>query len=98
MWLHLLGQANFVAGKYAEAVRFLEERILRQPKTDISRVVLAACYGHLGRLDEARRLWNEVLAINPNFSLEQKESVLPFKFREDWDRFVEGLRKAGVVA
>jgi adenylate cyclase len=97
MWLHFLAHANFVAGRYAEAIRFLEERIRRQPQTDISRVLLAACYGHLDRLEDARRLWKEVLAINPTFSLEQKESVLPFKFREDWERFVEGLRKAGVA-
>ena len=37
--------------------------------TDVSRALLAASYGHLGRMEEARRAWSEMLKINPDFSL-----------------------------
>lgn len=96
MWLHFLGHAYFMKGDYETAARYLRERILRQPDTDLSRTMLASAYGHLGRVDEARRLWNEVFEVNPHYSLEQKERVLPYKDPSDWNRFVDGLKKAGL--
>ncbi|MEO9613104.1 MAG: adenylate/guanylate cyclase domain-containing protein [Nitratireductor sp.] len=96
MWLHFLGHAYFMKGEYETAARYLRERILRQPDTDLSRTMLAAAYGHLGRVEEARRLWKEVFEVNPHYSLEQKERVLPYKDPSDWSRFVDGLKKAGL--
>ncbi|WP_343040453.1 adenylate/guanylate cyclase domain-containing protein [Nitratireductor arenosus] len=96
MWLHFLGHAYFMKGDYETAARYLRERILRQPNTDLSRTMLAAAYGHLGRADDARRLWDEVFEVNPHYSLEQKERVLPYKDPSDWTRFVDGLKKAGL--
>lgn len=96
MWLHFLGHAYFMKGDYETAARYLRERILRQPKTDLSRAMLASAYGHLGRIEDARRLWNEVLTVNPDYSLEQKARVLPYKDPSDWQRFMDGLAKAGL--
>jgi adenylate cyclase len=96
MWLHFLGHAYFMKGDYETAARYLRERILRQPDTDLSRTMLAAAYGHLGRVEEARRLWKEVFEVNPHYSLEQKERILPYKDPSDWSRFVDGLKKAGL--
>jgi adenylate cyclase len=95
-WLHFLALAYFGTGSYEEAAATLRRRIIRRPDTDISRVLLAACYGYLGRLDEARVLWREALQYNPNYSLEQKRRVLPYKNPADFDKLVEGLRKAGL--
>lgn len=94
--LHFLAHAYFVRGDYAEAVALLQRRIRLHPKTDISRVLLASCWGHLGREDEARTAWAEALAINPSYSLERKAHILPYKDPADRGRFVEGLRKAGL--
>jgi adenylate cyclase len=38
----------------------------------------------------------EALRVNPSYSLEQRRKVLPYKNPEDFDRVVEGLRKAGL--
>ena len=38
----------------------VRERIARSPATDSSRLVLAACYGQLGKIDEARSAWSEI--------------------------------------
>ena len=62
----------------------------------MSRVLLAACYGHLGRKDEAREAWDEALRVNPDYSLEHRQRVLPYKYPADFDRIAEGLRKAGL--
>lgn len=96
MLLHFLGHAHFMTGDYDTAAAYLRERIEKHPETDVSRVLLASCYGHLGRIDEARRLWEETLRINPAYSLEQKNRILPYKDPSDWERFVEGLSRAGL--
>jgi adenylate cyclase len=96
IWLHFLAHAYFVQADYQQAATLLERRILRQPATDISRVLLASCYGHLGREAEARASWAKTLEINPNYSIEQKARVLPYKNPADWQRFVDGLGKAGL--
>jgi hypothetical protein len=36
--------------------------------TDFSRVALASALGHLGQVDEARRIWAELKEINPKYS------------------------------
>jgi adenylate cyclase len=94
--LHLLAQAHFSLEQYETAITLLLDRIARNPNTDASRMYLAACYGHLGRIDEARAAWAALLEVNPNFSLTQRARVLPFKDAGDFQRIVEGLAKAGL--
>ena len=97
LWLHFQAQAMFQLGRYEDAVASLKRRLARNPGTDVSRVLLAASYGHLGRFDEARVEWQEVFRINPDYSLEHRRKVLPYKNPADFDRIVEGLCKAGLV-
>jgi len=94
--LHYLAQANFSLSNYGTAAKQLLERIARTPGTDSSRMMLAACYGHLGRVEEARAAWAELLKVNPDFSLEQRERVLPYKDPRDFARIADGLAKAGL--
>ena len=94
--LHFVAQANFSLGNYGTAAKQLMERISRTPGTDSSRMMLAACYGHLGRTEDARTAWAELLKVNPDFSLEQRARVLPYKDPRDFARIAEGLAKAGL--
>jgi tetratricopeptide (TPR) repeat protein len=94
--LHFLAQANFSLGNYETAVGQLVERIARNPGTDASRMLLASCYGHLGRVEDARTAWAELLKVNPEFSLMQRARVLPYKEAGDFQRIVQGLAKAGL--
>ena len=94
--LYFRAQAAYQQGQYDEAVSLLKRRILRSPETDTSRVLLAASLGQMGLVDEAREAWREALAINPAYSLEQRRNVLPYKNPDDFERVVEGLRKAGL--
>jgi adenylate cyclase len=59
-------------GKYEIAAQQLVDRIARNPSTDASRMLLASCYGYLGRAEEARTVWAELLKVNPDFSLMQR--------------------------
>ena len=96
MWLHFQGQVYYQLRRYEEAENVLKRRIFRTPETDASRVLLAATYGQTGRLDEAREQWREALRVNPDYSLEHRRKVLPYKNPEDFEHVVEGLRKAGL--
>lgn len=94
--LHILGQAHFSLGQYETAATHLLERIARNPNTDASRMLLAACYGHLGRTEDARAAWQGLLGVNPGFSMTQRSQVLPYKDSSDFDRIARGLAKAGL--
>jgi adenylate cyclase len=94
--LHFVAQAHFALGNYDDAVKLLKERIARNPGTDSSRMFLAAAYGHLGKVDEAHEAWAELLKINPDFSVAQRERVMPYKDASAFQRIVEGLTKAGL--
>ena len=96
LYLHVQAQAYFQLGRYEEAIEFLKRRLIRKPDTDISRVLLASSYGHIGRMEDAESEFQEVLRINPNYSLERRKKIFPYKNDEDFDRLVEGLRKAGL--
>jgi adenylate cyclase len=93
--LHVIAQAYFAMGQFDEAVALLA-RILRDPGSDISRVLLASCYGHLGQAERARSEWAAALQINPEYSLDHRRRVLPYKDPGAFERVVDGLRKAGL--
>lgn len=95
--LHFQALTSFQLGRYEEAVDLLMHRLARNAVTDVSRALLAASYGHLGRFAEARAAWQEVLRVNPDYSLEYRRKVLPYKNPAEFEHVVDGLRKAGVV-
>jgi adenylate cyclase len=96
-FLHFLGLAYLLAGKYETAAALLRQRILLVPNTDFSRALLASALGHLGEVDEAKRVWAELLQINPNYKFADHVGRQPFKRQEDVEQIAAGLRKAGVL-
>ena len=94
--LHFLGMAYLLAGKYETAAALLKERILLVPGTDFSRVLMASALGHLGEVDEARRIWHELNEINPKYSFNEHFGRQPFQREEDVQRIADGLAKAGL--
>ncbi|OAP36972.1 guanylyl cyclase [Sinorhizobium glycinis] len=96
-YLHFLGTAYFVAGDYEKAAALFSDRIEVNPTTDLSRAFLAATLGHLGKRDEAHRIWRELMEINPKYSPAEHVARLPFRDPSDAEKITEGLRKAGLV-
>jgi adenylate cyclase len=94
-FLHFLGIAYLLAGKYETAAAMLRQRILLVPNTDFSRAVLAATLGHLGEIEEARRVWAELMEINPKFSFSAYIGRQPMR-PDDAERVVAGLAKTGL--
>jgi adenylate cyclase len=92
--LHYTGVAYRVNGEYEKAIEFFKKATERNPDYWLSHFGLAACYGLLGREEEARAAAAEVLRIRPNFSLEKVYT--PYRDKADKMRTFEVLRKAGL--
>jgi adenylate cyclase len=95
-YTHFLGSAYLGADQYETAAAAFRERIRLAPKTDLSRAFLASALGHLGEIDEARRIWHELVEINPRYSLAEHLGRLPFQNQADVDRISKGLALAGL--
>jgi adenylate cyclase len=96
-YLHFLGMAYLLAGKYETGANHFRERIRLVPGTDFSRASLASALGHLGEIDEARRIWRELMEINPKYLFSEHFGRLPFKRQEDGRMIIDGLTKAGLL-
>jgi adenylate cyclase len=97
MALQYLGRAQFALEHYEDAERTFTRRLIHAPHSDMTRAFLASLYGHTGRVEEARRLWREVLEINPDFSVERIRRSLPYQDPAWFDRYADGLSKAGLL-
>ncbi|HZZ23821.1 MAG TPA: adenylate/guanylate cyclase domain-containing protein [Roseiarcus sp.] len=93
VYMHIQAQALYQLGRYSEAAALLKRRILRNPDTDSSRVLLAAAYGQMGQFESAREAWREALHVNPAYSLEHRRKVLPYKNPEDFELVVPPSRR-----
>src|SRR5262249_46484420 len=97
VWIHAQGRALFVLERYDEAEVSFRRRLIHQPRSDLTRAYLASLYGHTGRHDEARRIWDELMTLHPEYTVEHTVRVLPYRDRAPLAQFVEGLRRAGLA-
>lgn len=95
--LHFLAEARISLGQYEEAVDALKLRLERNPDSPTGHALLASCYGNLGRIEEGRETLAKLHRIDPQFSLERRRQVLPFKNPADFERRLEGFRKVGMT-
>jgi adenylate cyclase len=91
-----LGHSYHLMGRYEEAIAAFKKALTRNPNDSPAHQFLAAIYSELGREEEARAEVAEILRISPNFSLEVLRQRLPYKDPADLERFLDGLRKAGL--
>jgi TolB-like protein len=93
--LLVIGAAHFASRRFGEAVPKLLLAIHEDPGFPLPYRCLAACYAHMGRLDEAQAMIKRLRAISP--VVEPDASFL--RKAEDRELFLSGLRlAAGEVA
>ena len=90
-----LGQAYFILGLYNEAIEAFQRGIESNPASERLHVWLAAAYAQAGEIDEAEWETDQVLTLNPEFSLQNVQNAFPFKEPTDLKHFLDGLRRAG---
>ncbi|MGH8595770.1 MAG: adenylate/guanylate cyclase domain-containing protein, partial [Gammaproteobacteria bacterium] len=91
-YLWYLADAYNAMGKAAEVIATVQ----RMQNPDEGRRLLAANYAHLGRMDEARTQAREVLRLHPGFTIERWRHRPPYRDPSILERYVEGMRKAGL--
>ena len=88
--LSLMGLASFFKRQFDEAAAKLLLSIQDHPGYPNPYRFLAACYAHMGRLDEARAIVTRLRAISP----EVVPSIQPWRNPEDRELLLSGLRLA----
>jgi adenylate cyclase len=97
MALHFMGRALLALDRFDEAETAFKKRLALQPHSDMTRFYLACLYARTGRHEEARRYWDELMEINPQFSLDHLKRGLPYRDPQTLDRMADGLRAAGIA-
>jgi adenylate cyclase len=88
--LHVMGMAYFLKREFDEAASKLLLAIQDHPRFPVTYRTLAACYAHMGRLDEARAIVARLRALTPQVI----PSDLPLRNPEDRELLLSGLRLA----
>lgn len=97
LYLHFMGMAHLLARDFETAVARFKERIAASPSTDLSRGLMIAALGHLGRTEEARKVRRDLSEINPEYSFTEHVGRLPLKDPALLDMLVEGYRRVGLT-
>jgi TolB-like protein/class 3 adenylate cyclase len=88
--VNVIGAAHFFRRRFNEAVPQLLLAIQEDPNFPSPYRVLAACYAHMGRLDEAREIVKRLRAITPVVV----PSVISYRNLAHRELFLSGLRLA----
>ena len=89
-YLNGIGEANFFSRRFDEAAANLLASLERAPGFPITYRVLASCYAHMGRLDDAREIVSRLRAIAPAIM----EPGIRYRDRELRELFLSGLQLA----
>lgn len=97
VYLYVESIGLFHLERYQDVVDLLESAVARNPAYDRIHLMLAASYAKLGRHDDAEWSVQEAEALIPGLTLtdERNDSVL--RRSEDIERYIDGLREAGLA-
>jgi len=93
-YLNAFGEAHFFSRRFDEAAANLLASLERAPSFPVTYRVLAACYAHMGRLDEAREIVRRLRVITPVVM----ERATRYRTPECRELFLSGLRLAASEA
>ncbi|MCW5745163.1 MAG: hypothetical protein KIT36_03055 [Alphaproteobacteria bacterium] len=85
-----------LAGRYQDAVVAAQPILREHPNFTAVYVPVIVSLAYLGRGEEARNLAKQLLSLQPGFTVQMYSETSPLERVEDRDRFVVGLRMAGL--
>jgi adenylate cyclase len=94
--LNGLAHSLRVVGRYEEAVAIFKKLLQKLPDNLIGQLGLTATYSMMGRDADAQAQAKEVLRIDPNFSVDSFSKRFSYKNKDDWNSYMDALRKAGL--
>ncbi len=92
----VLGRGQFILGDYEAAEWPFVDVLKSTPEFVPPRAHLAATLAAMGRLGEARAEIEELIKVNPGYTLRNLPKSVPYKNEKDLDRFLDALRKVGL--
>jgi cytochrome c-type biogenesis protein CcmH/NrfG len=95
-WFGHLGVAAFADERYEDACYWGRKAIQQNPNFPGGHRLVAASCGQLGRTQEAASELKELLLLMPGMTADDVRKQVPFKRSSDMERYIDGLRKAGL--
>jgi len=95
-YYHHFSSACRETGRYGDGIAALKKCLQLAPNDVLAYLNLVSLYAYSGREDEARIAVEEILRIEPAFSLERFARRTPWKEGPRRDRLIESLRKSGL--
>jgi adenylate cyclase len=96
IWHVVKGWAALLSERYPEAVGFMVEAAEANPEFPDIYAILAAAHGHLGNAAAGRAALDELQHRMPGLTTADERLSRPFGSAEQRERFLDGLRKAGL--
>jgi len=95
-WFGHLGVAAFADERYEDACNWGRKTIQQNPNFPGGHRLVAASCGQLDRTQEAANELKELLFLMPGMAADDVRKQVPFKRSIDMERYIDGLRKAGL--
>jgi adenylate cyclase len=96
MYRLVRGALQYSAGAIDEALVDLERGVEMNPQFQLLRTWLAAAYAAAGRMEEASWEVQEIMVLDPDFTLTHVRKAFPIRDARYRDRFLSDLRRAGL--
>jgi TolB-like protein len=96
LFLGSIAVAHFTAGRYAEAIEYTTQAARLRPGFQGAHRLRCASLAQAGRIDEARAYLATVQREQPRLSLGWIRTHVPYQMPELMERFLDGMRKAGL--
>ena len=96
-YLFALGNACFAMERDEECVEACRQAVAKNQNFIFAQMLLAAGLGQLGQSEGADEALSECRRLNPSFSLDWSQNLIPYKDQATIDRFSAGLKKAGLA-
>ena len=96
IWFTVSAWAYLSAGKLAQAAECAKRAIDCNPAFPDAHGTFAAASAHLGHMTDARAGLDEFIRLIPGLTAGDERLIRPFRIPADRERFIDGLRKAGL--
>jgi hypothetical protein len=96
IWHSCSAWSHLHAERFAESIDCARQAIDFNPSFPASHGTLTAAAAHLGRMAEAHAGLDGFVQLLPGLSITDPRLMRPFRRETDRERFLAGLRKAGL--
>ena len=91
-----LAAAYRINEQYEKAIELAKKCIVDSPDNLLAHLILASSFIFFNRAEEAHNAAEQILRIDPNFSVKNWRMTMPFKNQDTIDKLVGAYHKAGL--